>query len=62
MGFVIFVPNMEKGEHVKFKITKVRRRFAVAELVLVSPKTANKLSIAFNASTHQPVSSVWRVA
>jgi predicted RNA-binding protein with TRAM domain len=32
-GFVIFVPNVEKGEHVKFKITKVGRRFAVAELV-----------------------------
>ena len=32
-GFVIFVPNTEKGEHVKFKITKVGRRFAVAELV-----------------------------
>jgi predicted RNA-binding protein with TRAM domain len=32
-GFVIFVPNVKKGEHVKFKITKVGRRFAVAELV-----------------------------
>ncbi len=32
-GFVIFVPNAKKGEHVKFKITKVGRRFAVAELV-----------------------------
>jgi len=32
-GFVIFVPNAKKGEHVKFKITNVERRFAVAELV-----------------------------
>jgi len=32
-GFVIFVPNTKKGEHVKFKITKVGHRFAVAELV-----------------------------
>ena len=32
-GFVIFVPNAKKGEHVKFKITRVGRRFAVAELV-----------------------------
>ena len=32
-GFVIFVANAKKGEHVKFKITKVGRRFAVAELV-----------------------------
>jgi predicted RNA-binding protein with TRAM domain len=32
-GFVIFVPNTEKGEYIKFKIIKVGRRFAVAELV-----------------------------
>jgi len=32
-GFVIFVPDTKKGEHVKFKIMKVGRRFAVAELV-----------------------------
>ena len=32
-GFVIFVANTKKGEHVKFKITQVGRRFAVAELV-----------------------------
>ena len=32
-GFVIFVANAKKGEHVKFKITKIGRRFAVAELV-----------------------------
>ncbi len=32
-GFVIFVANAKKGEHVKFKITQVGRRFAVAELV-----------------------------
>ena len=32
-GFVIFVANAKKGDHVKFKITKIGRRFAVAELV-----------------------------
>ncbi len=32
-GFVIFVPNTKKGEHVKFKITRVGSRFAIGELV-----------------------------
>jgi len=32
-GFVIFVPNTKQGEHVKFKITRVRSRFATGELV-----------------------------
>ena len=32
-GFVIFVPNTRQGEHVKFKVTTVRSRFAVGELV-----------------------------
>ncbi len=32
-GFVIFVPNTKQGEHVKFKITRVGRRFAIGELV-----------------------------
>ena len=32
-GFVIFIPNTKQGEHVKFKITRVGRRFAVGELV-----------------------------
>ena len=32
-GFVIFVANAKQGEHVKFKISQVGRRFAVAELV-----------------------------
>jgi predicted RNA-binding protein with TRAM domain len=32
-GFIIFVPNTKQGEHVKFKITSVRNRFATAELV-----------------------------
>jgi predicted RNA-binding protein with TRAM domain len=32
-GFVIFVPNTKRGEHVKFKITRVGRRFAVGELL-----------------------------
>ena len=32
-GFVIFVPNTKPGDHVKFKVTKVARRFATAEVV-----------------------------
>jgi predicted RNA-binding protein with TRAM domain len=32
-GFVIFVPDTKKGEHVKFKITKIGRKFAVVEIV-----------------------------
>ena len=32
-GFVIFVPGTKKGEYVKFKITNIGRRFAVAEIV-----------------------------
>jgi len=32
-GFIIFVPNTKRGEHVKFKITRVGSRFATGELV-----------------------------
>lgn len=32
-GFVVFIPNTKRGEHVKFKITKVGNRFAMGELV-----------------------------
>jgi predicted RNA-binding protein with TRAM domain len=32
-GFVIFIPNTKQGEHVKFKIMRVGRRFAIGELV-----------------------------
>jgi predicted RNA-binding protein with TRAM domain len=32
-GFVIFVPNVKPGDHVRFKVTTVRNRFAVGELV-----------------------------
>jgi predicted RNA-binding protein with TRAM domain len=32
-GFVVFVPNAKRGEQVKFKITRVGRRFAIGELV-----------------------------
>jgi predicted RNA-binding protein with TRAM domain len=32
-GFVIFVSNAKPGDHVKIKITRVRSRFATAELV-----------------------------
>ncbi|UCG37638.1 MAG: TRAM domain-containing protein [Candidatus Bathyarchaeota archaeon] len=28
-GFVIFVPNTDQGEHVKFRVTRVGSRFAV---------------------------------
>ncbi len=31
-GFVVFVPNVEKDQEVKIRITKVLRRFAFAEL------------------------------
>jgi len=30
---VMFVPNTEKGERVKFKVTRVGSRFAIGELV-----------------------------
>jgi len=32
-GFVIFVSDAKPGDHVKFKITEVGRRYAVAEVV-----------------------------
>ena len=32
-GFVVFVSDAKVGDHVKFVITKVGRRFATAELV-----------------------------
>ena len=32
-GFVVFVPNTKRGDHVKFKITRVGNRFAIGELV-----------------------------
>jgi predicted RNA-binding protein with TRAM domain len=32
-GFVVFVPNTKPGNHVKFKITRVARRFATAEVI-----------------------------
>jgi len=32
-GFVVFIPNTKRGEHVKFKITRVGNRFANGELV-----------------------------
>jgi len=32
-GFVVFVPDTKKGDHLKFKITKIGRKFAVAEIV-----------------------------
>jgi predicted RNA-binding protein with TRAM domain len=32
-GFVVFVPNTKRGEHVKFKVTRVGNRFATGELV-----------------------------
>jgi predicted RNA-binding protein with TRAM domain len=32
-GFVIFVSNAKPGDHVKFKITKIGRRYATAEVV-----------------------------
>jgi predicted RNA-binding protein with TRAM domain len=32
-GFVIFVSNAKPGDHVKFEITKVGRRYATAEVI-----------------------------
>jgi predicted RNA-binding protein with TRAM domain len=32
-GFIVFVPNAVQGDHVKFKITRVGRRFAIGESV-----------------------------
>jgi predicted RNA-binding protein with TRAM domain len=32
-GFVIFVSDTKLGDHVKFKITKIGRRYATAEVV-----------------------------
>jgi len=32
-GFVIFVTGAKSGDHVKFEITKVGRRYATAEVV-----------------------------
>jgi predicted RNA-binding protein with TRAM domain len=32
-GFVIFVSDAKPGDHVKFEITKVGRRYATAEVV-----------------------------
>lgn len=32
-GFVIFVSNAKKGDHVKFKVTSIGNRFATAEKV-----------------------------
>jgi len=32
-GFVIFVSNTKPGDHVKFKITKIGRRYATGEVV-----------------------------
>jgi len=31
-GFIIFVSGAKRGDHVKFKITRVARRFATAEI------------------------------
>jgi len=32
-GFIIFVSGAKTGDHVKFKITRVARRFATAEIL-----------------------------
>ncbi len=32
--FIIFVPNSQLGEHIKFKITRVDKKFAIGESVL----------------------------
>lgn len=37
-GFIIFVPNVKKGDNVKVKITSVRSNFATAEVLKVPEK------------------------
>lgn len=32
-GLIIFVANVKKGEHVKFKITRLGSRFAIGESI-----------------------------
>ena len=32
-GFVIFIPHTKPGDHVKFRVISVARRFATAEVV-----------------------------
>lgn len=32
-GFIIFVPSGKVGDHVKVRVTTVRRNFAIAEIV-----------------------------
>ncbi len=32
-GFVVFVPNVQKGDEVNIRITKVLKRFAFAEKI-----------------------------
>ena len=32
-GFVIFVPDTKPGDHIKFKVPRVARRFATAEII-----------------------------
>jgi len=31
-GFVVFVPNTKQGDHVKFRVTKVKDKFAIGEV------------------------------
>jgi predicted RNA-binding protein with TRAM domain len=33
-GFIILVPNTERGDHVKFKVKRVGKRFAIGESLL----------------------------
>ncbi len=32
-GFMVFVPNTEAGDSVKFKVTRVARNYATAEVI-----------------------------
>ncbi len=33
--FIILIPNTELGEHIKFKVTQIGKRFAIGESMLV---------------------------
>lgn len=46
-GFIIFVPNVKKGDKIKVKITSVRSNFATAEVLKASEKAEE------NAPTQQ---------
>jgi len=43
-GFIVFVPNATQGDHVKFKVTRVGRRFAIGESVKTDNRRQSRMS------------------